>query len=488
VPEVVSSLLETQESRLSLLSSLALWIAVALGLTLAGTVLALQAKNAARMAHDARELSRRWGGLPVLPLVILLAFLPLALGLGPGWIVLYWAVLVFPYAVSRERTLLAVELVALGLMAPLLSLVSRENVIERSPLYVAAMDLEERREDASAEDGLRQASGVFAEDVDVWFLLGMYADRAGDSDRAIASYDRAIVADPRDYRPFLNRGNVHFQEGDFLEAIRDYEAASQRSPNRPEVYYNISLARGEAYDFPGQAAAIAKARAISDKDVVAWTEQPTLNRVVAAGYPLSRARAKIEAWNRQPKSRRLPGHAPPIRVMTLLFTPLALGPWAALAGALFFASWRARRSTAIECARCGSPVCDYCRRFGDHPLYCTTCVRLHVRKENLGIQAHVAQSQEMRKRVGARDRLCHALSALVPGTHKLFAERTLGGSFVLFCFCLLASIALVGHRYFDPRQLPSSSGGHVWLYVFGAAALLVWVSSLATSFRNSHGS
>lgn len=488
VPDTVSALFETRESRLSIVSSLALWAAAALGLTLAGTVLALLAKNAARMAHDARELSRRWGGVPVLPLALLLAALPVALGLGPGWILLYWGVLVFPYALPRERTLLAVELVALGLVTPVLSIVSRENVIERSPLYVAAMDLDERREDASAEDGLRQASGVFAEDVDVWFLLGMYADRAGDSDRAIASYDRAIVADPRDYRPFLNRGNVHFQEGDFLEAIRDYEAASQRSPNLPEVYYNISLARGEAYDFPGQAAAIAKARAISDKDVVAWTERPTLNRVVAAGYPLTRARVKIEQWNRQPKSRRLPGHAPPIQIFGLLMTPLALGPWVALGAAAALASWRSRRALAIECARCGMPVCDACRRFGDHPLYCTTCVRLHVRKENLGIQAHVAQSQEMRQRVSARDRVCHALSVLVPGTHRIFAERPFAGGFVLFVFSLLAAVALVGNRFFDPRQLPSSSSGHARLYVFGAAAFLVWVTSLASSLRNSHGS
>lgn len=488
IPDAVSALFESRETRLALLSSLAVWLALALGLTTAGTVIALLGKNSARMAHDARELSRKWGGVPVIPLVVLIGLLPLALGLGPGWIVLYWGVLVFPYAIKHERALLAFEFVALGLLVPFLALVSRENVIERSPLFVAAMDLDERREDASAEDGLRQASAVFAEDIDVWFLLGMYADRAGDSDRAIASYERAIIADPRDYRPFLNRGNVHFQEGDFLEAIRDYEAASQRAPNSPEIYYNISIARGEAYDFPGQTAAMAKARAISDKSVVAWTERPTLSRVIAAGYPLSRARVRIEQWNQQPKSRRLPGHAPPIRVVDLVMTPLALGPWAALAGAIVLAGWRARRSIAIECARCGSPVCESCRRFGDHPLYCTTCVRLHVRKENLGIQAHVAQSQEMRKRVSARDRLCHAISFLVPGTHRFFAERTFAAGSLLFLFSLLIAVALVENRYFDPKQLPGTSSNHVLAITVGAVALIVWLSSLVTSFRNSHGS
>jgi hypothetical protein len=59
---------------------------------------------------------------------------------------------------------------------------------------------------------------------------------------------------------------------------------------------------------------------------------------------------------------------------------------------------------------------------------------------------------------------------------------------MLFAFSLFAAVALVGHRYFDPRQLTGSSGGNAWLIVFGAAALLIWASSLASSFRHSHGS
>lgn len=487
LPDAASALLETREPRLSLLSSLVVWGAAAIGLTLVGTVIALLARHSARILHDAREASRRWGGLPVAILVFVLGFAPLAFGLGPGWVVLYWAVLVFPYAATRERALLAAELVLLGLATPALLLVSRENVIERSPLWIAAVDLDEHREDASAEDGLRQASAVFAEDPDVWFLLGMYADRSGDSQRAIESYARAIQDDPRDFRPFLNRGNVHFQEGDFPEAIRDYEAAGQRAPNAALVYYNLSLARAEAYDFEGQTAALAKARAISEADVVAWTEHPTVARVVSAGYPLSRARLRIEQWNRQPKSRRLPGHAPPVRILPLVLTPFTVGPWIAVAAAVMLAGYRARRSLAVECNRCGAPVCDYCRRFGDNPMFCTTCVRLHVRKENVGIQAHVAQAEEMRRRVSARDRLCHTLSILVPGTHRFFLERPFGGGVVLLLFTFFAAVAAIGGRFFDPRQLPESGTSRAVAIGFAAAAFLVWAASLVNSLRNSHG-
>ncbi len=488
IPDAASALLATRESRLSLLSSATVWTAAALLASFFGLVLVLAAKNASRIRHDLGEWSRRLGGHAAVPLALVSALAPLALGLGPGWVLLWWGILVFPYALGRERALLIAAFVIVGFLVPVLSAISRENLVQRSPLWVAAVDLEERREDASAEDGLRQASAVFSEDADVWFLLGKYADRSGDSERAIASYERAIQANSRDYRPYLNRGNVHFQEGDFLEAIRDYEAAAQRAPKVAEIQYNIAVARGEAYDFDGQTAAMAKARALSPADVPTWTEHPTLARVIAAGYPVSRARRRIEEWNRQAKSRRLPGHAPPPSIPAFLFTPFALGPWVAGAAALVLAGARAKRPLAIECARCGIPVCDSCRRFGDHPLYCTTCVRLHVRKENLGIEAHVIQAREMRGRVDGRDRVCRLTSIFLPGTHRFFTDRTIRGYLALLIFFFCVAVAVIGGRFFDPRELPPASATRLAILVPAAVAVLIWAASLVRSWRETHGS
>ncbi len=488
IPDAAGALLATRESRLTLGSSAAVWFSFAVAASLFGLILILLLKNSSRISHDLGEMSRRMGGGAAAPLALVIGLLPLAFGLGPGWVVLYWGALLITYTLGTERAVLAAVLIGLGLLVPALSAVFRENVVERSPLWVAAVDLEERREDASAEDGLRQASGVFAEDPDVWFLLGMYAERSGDSERAISSYDRAVQADPRDYRPFLNRGNVHFLDGDYLQAIRDYDAAAERAPKAAEIPYNLSLARGEAYDFEGQSAAMTRARALSAASVISWTERPTVGRVVSAGYPLSRARQRIEQWNRQPKSRRLPGHAPPLRAAGLLLTPFALGPWLSLLLGVAISYWRSKRAVAIECARCGTAVCDSCRRYGDHPLYCSECVRFHVRKENVGIAAHVAQAGEIRARVRSRDRLCRLLSVLLPGTHQVFADRAFAGLLTLAVFFFCVGVAAIGGRYFDPRQLPSSAGGGPALIVPLAVAFLVWAVSLSSAWRYSHGS
>ena len=454
VPLAVGALFATREPRLAVLSSLGLCLALAVSLTLLGSIVILAMRCLPRIAHDAREIARRLAGESgAVPLLLIALLLPAAFGLGPVWWLLWWGVLFYAYAGGTERRLLLVGLVALGFVPPVIATIARENILRRSPLYVAALDLDERREDASAEDGLRQASAVFPEDADVWFLLGIYAERAGDNDRAVQNYDRAIAASPKDYRPYLNRGNVHFQEGDFGQATSDYGSAAERAPGAPEVFYNMALARGESYDFDGQTAAIAKARVLSPRSVDSWVRNPTFSRVVSAPYGLDRARRRVEEWNAQAKSLRLPGHAPPVPVWKLFLTPFTLGPWLAALLAVGVTALRARGPMATECLRCASAFCQICRRPGDSPLYCTDCVRLHIKKEPVGIEAHVAQAEEIRRRVRWRDRFCRLGSLVLPGMHDAFSEKPIRGAVRLFIFAFAAGARRRGR---DVLQSPAA--------------------------------
>ncbi len=490
VAELFASLLATHESRLAVLSSVATWAMFGFAAAIIAFGLAVMVHHLPRISHNLSEIGdRRLGSRSALPLTLVLLALPFALGLGPFWAGLCWCALVFPYGSKAERWVLGTGLVVLGLLPAVLSQIARENIIERSPLYVAAVDLEEQREDGSAEDGLRQASAVFAEDPDVWFLLGMYAERASDSDRALQAYDRAIAADPRDYRPFLNRGNVHFQEGDFAESIRDYEAAAQRAPRAAEIYYNLSIARGEAYDFDGQATAMAKAREVSESRVRGWTERPTLARVIPAPYSLERARRKVEDWNAQAKSRRLPGHAPPLRVQDLVFTPFTLGPWVLLALALLLArALDSREALAGECAKCGKPFCPWCKRPGDPVLYCSDCVRLYLRKESAGIEAHVAQTREVRGRARHRNWSCRLANFFLPGTHRAVSDRPFSAFLTLLLFLFFVAVALVDGRLYGLRPLPPPHSWHATTGVALGLAGILWLFSQRAAWKESHGS
>ena len=487
VPGAASALFATNESRVAMLSLLGLFAAVAWGATVLAAILVLALAHLPRAVHDIRE-SARWhfGRSAALPLALLILALPLFVGLGPVWLILYWGALLYPYARVRERRVLAFGLVGLALIPPLMALLTQVNIQERSPLMVAAVDLAERREDASAEDGLRQASAVFPEDADVWFLLGVFAERSGDLEKARNAYNKATDADPSDYRPILNRGNVHFTEGDFGEAVRDYIEASKREPKSADVFYNLSLARGEAYDFAGQSDAIATARQISASQVAGWTNNPTVSRVVPAGYPIARAREHIERWNSQPKSRRLPGHGTAARPLHAMF-PWSLPPIGILLLGALLTSRRARRGLATECDRCGRVICNRCRRYNDPAQYCAMCSQIYLRKESVDIEVQVAETRAAQRRAKWRQRAGRIASLLFPGSRAIFEERAVAGVITLFLFFFGLAAAILDESLFDPMTLPPAGGVRATVMAGAALAFLVWLRAQLAPRRVVHG-
>jgi tetratricopeptide (TPR) repeat protein len=487
VPAAAVALTATRESRVAILSSAALWLALGIAGALAGVVLTLCVRHGAPAAHDLAESARRrLGAGAALPFGLAVAGLPLLVGFGPAWLVLYWAALIFPYATRAERRILGALLVAAALIPPLLAVVTRVNIEQRSPLFVAALDLEEHREDASAEDGLRQAAAVFPEDSDVWFLLGVYAERSGDYERAQADYGRAMRANPNDFRPLLNRGNVRFTEGDFNQAISDYLEASRLDPNAPEIFYNLALARGEAYDFDGQSQAITRARAISASRVTGWVNAPTVSRVVPASYSIEQARARIAQWNAQPKSRRLPGHGA-ASLGYSLGSVWSLPPLAALIGGFVLARFRPQRGMAAECERCGRPFCSRCRRYGDVPGHCAICART-FRKDEPDIEEQAAEALATQKRARRRRRWSRLVSLVAPGAHRFGFEHPAAGAATMTVFFFAAGAALLDNRFFDPLSLPPQGPVRATVVLGILVAFVVWVRAQWLARRVPSGS
>jgi tetratricopeptide (TPR) repeat protein len=400
------------------------------------------------------------------PLSLILLLAPLAFGLGPVWVVLFWGALIFGLCRRDERRVLAAALLAFGLIPVLTAVIAWENTVERSPLYVAAIDLAERREDASAEDGLRQASTVFGEDPDVWLLLGIFAERSADSARALKAYDRAVKEGPGDYRPLVNRGNIQFEEGNLPGAIRDYEAAAQRA-QAAEIYYNLALARAESYDFQGQAEALQKARRISARQVSSWTDYPTLARVVSASYPIASARRKTEEWSRQPRGRRLPGEVSATSLVESFASPFVLGPWAVLLLALALTPVAKWLGPAAECPECGA------------------CA--NRRRASKGIDASLRQAADARRLTRRRDLSCRLLSVALPGSHHYLSGRPVSGFLTLFLFFFLLAVAVIGDRLFGPRPLAPAGAWTVLTITVLVAATGVWAASLLSAWRQSHG-
>lgn len=486
IPAAFGTLFASAESRLSFFSSLTIAIAIATAVGAIAAILGLFLTYFRRLWHDLEETaSRPFGHRASTPLALLLLMLPLFVALGPAWLLLYWAALVYPYSERRERFVLAGALIALGLLPLLVDTVARENLIRRSPRYLAAVDLEERREDSSVEDALSSIAAASPDQPDVWYLLAMYAERSGDYPRAFAAYSRAIQADPKDYRAFVNRGNVRFVEGDYVGAIEDYEVAARHAPEAAEAFYNLSIARSEIYDFKGQERARARALQISRRDVDAWSSRPPMSRVVPAAYGLSTARERVvKHWG-----ARIPGTPksgkPRFPAEEILLSPLSLAPWGALLFALALTAVRSRRGVANECSRCGRGFCRVCKRYGGPALYCGRCVRLYTRKEEISKDMRETERGEAERRAGRRRGLIRLASLAAPGIHRFFAHRPYAAAVTVSLFFFALTLALPGPWLFDLRPLAAARDVHPGRIAAAAAAIALWITSNAGAWRQT---
>jgi hypothetical protein len=232
---------------------------------------------------------------------------------------------------------------------------------------------------------------------------------------------------------------------------------------------------------------MARARELDNSRVEEWAEAPALQRIVSAPYSVRQARSRIERWNAQEKSKRLPGHAPPLPIWRALLSPFTLLPLGFMALAVLWSRHRDARGIAEECDRCGAAYCPYCKNRAEAPLYCNDCVRLHLRKESSGIEEHVRQNRELRRRLARRERLCRLGSLLFPGTHRVFQGKTTRAAIVLFLFAFLAATAAIDFRVFDPRRLAPEPHGLAITIVAAFLALIVWIASNISAWRESHG-
>jgi tetratricopeptide (TPR) repeat protein len=481
-PAAVTTLLASSESRLSLFSSLALVVVAALSAAAIAAGLGLFLKYGRRIWHDLKEAAGRpFGPRAAAPLALLLVTLPLFLTLGPVWLILYWIVLAYPYSNRRERFVIAFALVVLGIAPIAIEAIARENLLRRSPIYMAAVDLAERREDFSVEDGVASIAKAFPEQPEAWFLLGRYAERAGDNSRALAAYGRAIETDPKDHRALVNRGNVRFIEGDYGQAISDYEEAARRDPGSAEAFYNLSLARSEIYDFKGQESARARALEISRRDVDAWSSRPPLNRVVAAPDPIGNARERARIVGETAGSRGNPGARPPI--VHLALSAWCLAPWGTLVVALIFGTVRSRFGMASECSRCGAAFCRRCKRSAGPAQFCARCARQPVRKEDVDEEARETGRVAKERRARRRRYLVRLGSAFVPGIPRFLSNRPWAALTLSFLFFCALALAFAGPWLFDLAPLAPAGASLPGRVAAATLALALWVLGLAGAWR-----
>jgi tetratricopeptide (TPR) repeat protein len=83
----------------------------------------------------------------------------------------------------------------------------------------------------------RKHAPARAETAYSWFLDGM---RAGDDDRALIAYQKAIDGDPLLAAAHCNVGTILHRRGSLVDARASFERALALDPEQPEARYNLA--------------------------------------------------------------------------------------------------------------------------------------------------------------------------------------------------------------------------------------------------------
>lgn len=423
----------------------------------AAFLLVLVLAHGRRYIHDLSEFAIRFaGGLAAAPLAIALFFLPLLLGLDLYWFGLVLFVAIFGYASPRQKIGAAI---ALALFLPLLPVIDRvayELAVTGSPILRGAETLQESRYDQRVLDDLESVKNILSDDSDVRFLLGCLYQTLGQNDRAVREYSAAVQADPAEFRSLINRGNIHFVDGDFGAALEDYQAAVKRNAKSVAARYNLSLVLAETFRTVESVEALNIARALDGRLLQKFQQNPTLVKVVSLGFTPEEARVKVERLQSDPKSHRILGHYRTYHFGDALATPALWAiPLALVLAFVLDAQRQKGRGYASECQKCGRTFCSRCKPAGQSLLLCSQCVHVYLKKDGVAIETALQKVEEVKKRRWLKDKLRALLNVLLPGA-ATFIDSNVGHAAISLSIFLFGVLALATREAFRASSRPSA--------------------------------
>ncbi|MGH7727160.1 MAG: tetratricopeptide repeat protein [Candidatus Eiseniibacteriota bacterium] len=434
----------------------------ALYLATLGVALLVCWRHRNRIRHVLQELMLRF--LPENRAQIwswVLILLPFALGLGIAIPAVFLLAVMWHYLRKSER-------VAFGLLVGLLCAspfvmrvfddLSRAARVEQAPFY-STIDLDHEAYSPERMDELTRLAAEHPENAFLAFAEGWMAQRGQRYDEAVAAYQRAQAAWPREARIPNNLGNIEFLRGNVTAAEASYKRAIELAPRWAAPHYNLGQLHTARFRYAEASEEIAQATAL-DFDLVRnlqarsalrstaalaeeWLEPPGQWQALFAAAPLSSGRgAAPPLWRPWFESRGVP-----VAVWAGLFTVLGLA-----IGFMLHHQLPAR-----VCGNCGAAVCRRCATRRRDQVLCVECATLvaNATTPEFGRLLLFKRRRETRR---AQGRIRSLIAAVVPGYGAVAYEKVLTGWIlgVFASLCLLLLVAGSAPFPYDPR-LPLGS-------------------------------
>jgi len=434
-------------------------------------------------AHDFREsLSRKMHGGVATVVAFAILFLPLFFWLGPVWLLLYWFVLFFGYATSREKISIAIVLGLLALLPIITDRAAYRIAGVDSPVVRGSVAAVERSYHPDVVRRLQELVVVAPQDPYLHLLLGNLQVLQGDESDAASHYRRAIELNDRLAGAHLNIGNLHFLNNDFLAAISKYEKAAEIDSDMAIAYYNHSVASGELYKFDIQGQKLEEAKSKDKALIDRLVNRPTSQKIVMYEVPIPTAWAITDGIAKKGLARDLYGNYAFFAPLVSAQSALTIGPLAALLLALLLWKMKKGNGFAGACIKCGRTFCHRCKSSRESAIYCTQCIHIYLKRDGVSLDTKRSKLAEVQQHQTAQLRRKKIFTTFLPGSAQLLDGMPIRGLIGVFLFLLFVGLAVFVGRL-APIASPAETMKMVMRVLAIALAVISWLVISIPVFR-----
>lgn len=258
--------------------NLRLWLLYTVLISFGLYIVLMMAVEGGALFYDlARLMSPPLGRRAADVLTVLLLVWPVVLPSGFLWLALYWSVLLWAYATTREKVVLILAWIALGI-AP--ALVAQQQRAARMTLSPPTRLLENLRTD-------RLYGSIFSDTEALVTMVpknGAVTELVADIHRRLGQWDyaRAIYTEisqdseqskVRAAIAYNNIGVYHHRRKEYETAITYFKRGAEADPRLAQAYFNMGQSYAQLYDFNNSHAAMGQAKNASSSLVEQWNDR-----------------------------------------------------------------------------------------------------------------------------------------------------------------------------------------------------------------------
>ncbi len=432
----------------------------------------------ARAAHDLGDLiSDRMPSFARAALVFSALGVPLLLGEGLLGVGLIFLVMGVMYGGALDRTVLA--LAGMGLVVGLYPCLEGSGKLLMSlnadPVASASLALIRGSETPQQLALLLEAERDNDSLVDR--TLAVRARRRGADEEAARRFREILGRDSTDQFALTILGNMAFEAGDTEAAIAAYERGRRSGGESAELMFDLSQAYAKVFRMGDGEFAMARAQQINGSAVAEFIGLDDSNFVADPPFPIAPIRSRmIAAASGRPLADAVLKVLAPGRLgeePRFLAGGLAL---AFLVGLLA----QGRFEHASRCLRCGRRICARCDGEIWSSDLCGACHHLFYKPEETDPMLREARIEVLQARENRLEKTGVIASILLPGVAGMRAQRP-DLAFASLLLFMAALLFVVWQEGVVPDPLAVGAGG---TFALGVAAVLVSIVYLGVLFSS----